>query len=358
MSRIVLVRLSALGDIVHTWPLAEAIRRERPEAHLTWVVEAPFAPLVDGHPAVDLVITTRSRAWRRAPFDARTRHEIGVVKTRLRELDPDLALDPQGLVKSALVTRWTRAPRRVGLARPWRRERMAALGYTECLPGSFRHPHVVATNLALAASVGAEGTDEPVPPDGRWLARRVAERPVPGGGRGPRAVLLAGAGHPRKSLAADTLGMVARGLAADGLDVVVAFGPGEEVNARRIVDTTGGEARLAPPTDLLELVRLLDGSRLVVGGDTGPMHLAASLAVPTVGVFLASDWRRNGPLGPNTTVVDGSSVTDTAPRPTGRARSRPVRSITADDILAAASDLLRKATRRAAPDDRSDPVTT
>ncbi len=337
--RVVLVRLSALGDIVHTWPLAEAVRAARPEAHLTWVVEAPFVPLVDGHPAVDLVIPARSRAWRRSPFDARTRHEIAVLRTRLRELEPDIALDPQGLVKSALVTWWSRAPRRVGLARPWRRELLAGPAYTERLPGSLDHPHVVATNLALAAAVGAPVPGEPTPPDGRWLSHQVADRPVPGGDRGPRAVLLPGVGQPHKGLSTDTLAEVARALATDGLDVVVAFGPGEERRARAVVDATGGTARLAPPTDLLELVRLMGGSRVVVGGDTGPMHLAASLGVPTVGVFLASDWRRNGPLGPHTSVVAGAAAADVAVRPTGRARSEPVRPVTAEDILAAVAEL-------------------
>lgn len=341
--RIVLVRLSALGDIVHTWPLAEAVRAARPEAHLTWVVEAPFAPLVQGHPAVDLVIPARSKAWRRSPFDPRTRHEVAVLKTRLRELEPDVALDPQGLVKSALVTRWTRAPRRVGLARPWRRELLAGPAYTERVPGSLDHPHVVATNLALAAAVGVPVPDEPPPPDGRWLSRKVADRPVPGGDRRPRAVLLPGVGQPHKSLSPDTLGEVARALSADGLDVVVAFGPGEEARARQVVDTAHGSARLAPPTDLLELVRLMDASRVVVGGDTGPMHLAASLGVPTVGVFLASDWRRNGPLGPHTAVVAGSASTAGAVHPTGRARSEPVRPVTADDILAAVAEVVRRA---------------
>lgn len=352
--RIVLVRLSALGDIVHTWPLAEAIRAARPDAHVTWVVEAPFAPLVDGHPAIDVVIPTRSKAWRRSPFDVRTRHEVAVVKTRLRELEPDVALDPQGLVKSALVTRWTRAPRRVGLARPWRRELLAGLAYTERVPGSLDDPHVVATNLALAAAVGAPVPAGPIPPDGRWLSRAVCGRPVPGDDRGPRAVLLAGVGQVHKGVSADAMGAVARGLHARRLDVVVAFGPGERDHARRIVESSAGCARLAPPTDLLELVRLMDSARVVVGGDTGPMHLAASLGVPTVGVFLASDWRRNGPLGEHTAVVAGSATAAGAVRPTGRARTRRVREVTAGDILAAADEVMDAPPR---PDLPADPQT-
>jgi heptosyltransferase-1 len=110
--RIVLVRLSALGDIVHTWPLADAIRSARPQAHLSWVVEKPFTPLVEGHPAVDSIFAVTTKQWRRRPFSASTRAQIAVLKTRFEELNPDLAIDTQGTLKSALVTRWTSAPRR------------------------------------------------------------------------------------------------------------------------------------------------------------------------------------------------------------------------------------------------------
>ena len=94
--RIVLIRLSALGDIVHTWPLAAALRSAEPKAHLTWVVEEPLAPLVEGHPAVDAIVTVATGRWRKHPFSRSTRAEIAVFKTRLHELQPDLAIDAQG----------------------------------------------------------------------------------------------------------------------------------------------------------------------------------------------------------------------------------------------------------------------
>ncbi len=79
--RIVLVRLSALGDIVHTWPLAQALRDADSTHHVTWVVEEPFLPLIDGHPAVDATIAVATRRWRRHPFDARTRAQIRILAT-------------------------------------------------------------------------------------------------------------------------------------------------------------------------------------------------------------------------------------------------------------------------------------
>jgi len=334
--RVVLVRLSALGDVVHAWPLAAAIRTARPDVHLTWVVEEPLRPLVDGHPAVDAVLTAATRRWRRRPWAPATRVEVGHLATRLRELAPDVVLDPQGTVKSAAVVRMSRAPRRVGLARPWRRELLAGLAYTEVVPGRGDHPHVVASTLELARALGGAPPAAPPPPDGRWLlAGDVAPDP-PAGRR--YAVVLPGAGQPGKVLPAATLAGVCDRLAEHGLRTVIAWGPGELQRAEAIASLAGDAADVAPPTGLVELAGLLGRATVVVGGDTGPVHLAASLGVPTVGVFLVTDWRRNGPLGRRVAVVSGVAGVHGGPR--GSAEARPVRTPSADEIAAAAASLL------------------
>jgi len=306
--RVVLVRLSALGDIVHTWPLADALRAARPDAHLTWVVEKPFAPLVEGHPAVDSVIEVTTKRWRRRPFSATTRAEIAVLKTRFDELSPDLTIDSQGTFKSALVTRWTGADRRVGLARPWRREWIAGLPLTETLAGSRDHRHVVATNLELVRVVDGTPPNRLVAPNGRWLLEGTPtkERSVEPGWKAPFAVILPGAGQPEKILSVDILAETAEHLVETGMDVVVAWGPGEQERAAKIVEIGGKGVLLAPPTTIIELARLLGSARVVVGGDTGPVHLAASLGVPTIGVHLTTDPLRNGPLGDRTAFVSGA----------------------------------------------------
>jgi lipopolysaccharide heptosyltransferase I len=329
--RIVLVRLSALGDIVHTWPLAVAIRAARPDAHLTWVVEKPLVPLVDGHPAVDSVIEVITKQWRRRPFSVRTRAEVAMLKTRFDELAPDLCIDAQGTLKSALVTRWTRAERRVGLARPWRRELIAGLPLTETLPGHSDHPHVVATNLALVRAIGATPPAVPTWPDGRWLIAdgvEVAEGP---------AVLLPGAGQPDKILAPEILAVIANHLAANDHDVVVAWGPGERDRAEAIVALGEPRVRLAPPTTIIELAKLLGSASIVVGGDTGPVHLAASLGVPTVGIHLTTDPLRNGPLGDRCAVVSAAAP---GGGPRGSATTGAARPIRGEEIIAAVDAML------------------
>ncbi len=335
--RVVLVRLSALGDVVHAWPLADSIRAARPDVHLTWVVEEPLRDLVEGHPAVDAVLTTSTRRWRRRPWTAATRSEVGRLATRLRELAPDVVLDPQGTVKSAAFVRMSRAPRRIGLARPWRRELLAGLAYTEVVPGRRDRPHVVASTLELVRALGGTPAAVPPPPDGRWL---LAGHAAPGPPTGVRyAVVLPGAGQRGKVMPTGILAQVCDGLVERRLRAVVAWGPGERERAEEVA-TRAAAAEVAPPTGLVELARLLGGAAVVVGGDTGPVHLAASLGVPTVGVFLVTDWRRNGPLGRRVAVVSGAARVRRAPR--GSARARAVRTPAADEIVAAVASLLEE----------------
>jgi heptosyltransferase-1 len=336
--RVVLVRLSSLGDIIHTWPLAVELRRARPDMHLTWVVEDPFVPLVEGHPVVDAVIPVSTHRWRRRPLAAVTRAEIAVLRSRFSELQPDLTLDPQGVLKSALVTRWSSATRRVGLRRPWRRETIAGFAYTGTLAGSSSHPHVVATNLEMVRAVDAVPPDDPPAPDGRWLAGRLADRPQPVSG-GDYSVLLPGAGSKRKQLPVTMLAETATRISEFTSRTLVVWGPGEKSRARAVAGRAGINVEPAPPTDLFELTILLDRARLVVGADTGPVHLAASLGVPTVAVFNATDWRRNGPLGGAVAAVSGTEPDD---RPRASAWARPVRAITADEVVGAAKGLLQR----------------
>jgi ADP-heptose:LPS heptosyltransferase len=259
--RIVLVRLSALGDIVHTWPLAEALRSARPDAHLSWVVRAL---LPGGRPPC------RQRGLKWIP--GARRHSVGArpganrdARTRFHS-SPDLALDPQGVVKSALLTWWTGAPQRIGLATPWRRERLAGLGYTATLPGSRDRRHVVASNLELVRAVGATPPAELPHPDGRWLLDRIADRPCPVPPQPPFVALLPGAGRAHKLLPVEGLAEVARRATAAGWAVQVLWGPGEEERASEVVARAGGAVWHRPPTSGSGQGC---GARAVVGGDTG-----------------------------------------------------------------------------------------
>jgi heptosyltransferase-1 len=337
--RVVLVRLSALGDIVHTWPLAVAIRSARPDVHLTWVVEEPLAPLVNDHPDVDAVMTAATGRWRKRPFSARTRAEAATLRGRFNELQPELTIDAQGTLKSAVVTRWTGSKRRIGLAKPWRRELVAGLAYTGTLAGHTDHPHVVATNLELVRAVDAAPPGDLDPPDGRWLAAKAAASTPHGPWSEPYGVLLPGAGMPGKILSPSTLADAARHLVASGMETVVAWGPSEENRAREVVELGGAGVHLAPPTDLMELSGLLGGAAVVLGGDTGPVHLAASFGVPTLAVFLVTNPDRNRPLGSRVGVVSGAAP---GGGPGGSATTGRARAVSTSEIRDALDGLLAR----------------
>jgi lipopolysaccharide heptosyltransferase I len=340
--RVILIRLSALGDIVHTWPLATELRRCRPDLDITWVVEEPLRPLVEGHPAIDRVVSVATGRWRRRPIALTSRSEIAGLKAQFRSLQPELCIDPQGVFKSAVITRWTGAPRRVGLALPWRRERLAGLAYSETIAGCRDHPHVTATNLELVRAVGQSPPAEIGQPDGTWLLQRLDGQMPPGVWPKRYAVILPGAGHPSKLLPVATVAEVARGLVDEhGLPVTVVWGPGERERAEEIVAASGSSSvSLAPPTSLAELALVLAGAALVVGGDTGPVHLAASLGVPTLGVFLTTSAARNRPLGNRVGVI--SATEDSGARPTGSARAKMIRPIAPDEILRGTHGLLER----------------
>ena len=327
--RILLTRLSSLGDIVHTWPLADSLAA-RDDVELAWLVEEPYLPLVERRSGVAHAIAVATRRWRRAPFAPRTWREIRATTRRLRAFAPELSVDPQGLVKSAIWPASAGVGRRVGLARGARRESAAGLFYTETIDVPVGRRHVVDRNLALARAAGADDTPGAIPDAGplgdgaapSWLpAGAVALLPATAGG---------GKAWPGRCFAA-----LACRLLAQGRRPVLLWGPGEEELARGIAAGAAG-ALVAPPTTISSLAAALRHCSAAIGGDTGPVHLAAALKVPTVAVFVASDPERNGPRGERVRVLSGAA----AGAGGGRARTRRERDVTVEDVEAAVEELL------------------
>jgi heptosyltransferase-1 len=332
--RVLLTRLSALGDIVHTWPLAEALTRGEHPVELAWAVEEPFLPLVARHPCVALAIPVATRRWRRRPLSAETRRAFEEARRSARSFSPDLALDPQGLLKSAAWGVLSGARDRIGLARAFRRETLAGVCYTRTVTPPPETRHVIDINLSLAGALGLASTAGATP-DGRFLLRAQDRAP------GPQAVvLLPATGGRGKAWPVGSYAALARELATRGSHVCVAWGPGERPLAEAVVGGAGGGASLTPPTTLLELASLLAGSAAVVGGDTGPVHLAAALGVATTAVFVATDPERNGPRGRRVRIVSSARSGEHA----RRARSGALREIPVDEVLDAVMELLGERT--------------
>ncbi len=300
--RVALVKLSSLGDVVHALPVAAALRAARPRAHLAWIVERREAAILRGHPALDEVIVADTRSWRRARTPGAVRAalaEMRALRRRLRQARFDVALDLQGLMKSALITAACGARRRIGFDASWGREPLHALFLNQRVPPPVSR-HVVEQYLALLAPLGIEpgrpAFHLPAPPSAEacieeWLARaglKAHQRLV---------VLNPGAGRADKRWPIAHLTTLARRLAHDAAaHVVLTWGPGEEDAARAVVEGSAA-AVLAPPTDLDALLALLGRASVVVAADTGPLHMAAALGTPCVGLYGPTSAARNGPYG-------------------------------------------------------------
>lgn len=337
--RILLVRFGAMGDIIHTLPAAAALRAAFPSARIDWLVETRWRALLEpgrnregavagagttfdnvtsfnaqGSTTSDAATTSDNRslsvaarlldqiisldtfALRRnftSPSSWRTLRElIG----QLRDNRYDIAVDLQGAIKSALACKLSGARSIHGFAAPWLREALAGILYTRRVQSSARH--IVEANLDLAAAVigSARQTDAPL------------KFPLPSGdacalptevSRGNFAVLNPGAGWRSKQWPTASFAAVCDALAAQHqMPAVLNCGPGE----RELAAAVQAECQVARPIifsgEIPALIALLRRARLMVGPDTGPLHLAAALGVPTVGIYGPTDPARNGPRGP------------------------------------------------------------
>lgn len=269
MTRLLALRLSALGDVIHTIPAVVGLHESGFD--VSWVVESPYRELVEIVAKVR-TIPVQMKSWLRSPQKARN---------ALRDVrGHDVAVDFQGLIKSAGFAWLSRAPARYGFDRQFIREKPAAL-FTNRRVQVDPTRHVVEWNLQLAEAVAGKSL-HPRPDFAPFATGEGLEKY-----RG-RIVLLPGAGRVEKQWPAARFREVAR---AYGPRVLVVWGPGEQKLAAEI----GGQ--VAPKTSLRELAFLLQQAAVVVGGDTGPLHLAAALGTRVVGLYGPTDPRRNGPYG-------------------------------------------------------------
>jgi lipopolysaccharide heptosyltransferase I len=295
MASFLIVRLGSLGDLIHTLPAVAAIRRAQPDARIDWLVDASHRAMLDLVPVISEVVT----------LDGRTVGAWLDVRQRLRARQYDVALDFQGLLKSAALARFSGAVRVIGFDRAGLRERLAARFYTEQVTvGEGRH--VVQKNLALARAVGARGQTPEFPlvdVESAALAEVQAES------RDPFVLLNPGAAWPNKRWPADRFGQLATAIQSrHQRRSIVLWGPGERDLAAAVVASADGAARIAPATGLRDLVALSRAACLMISGDTGPLHIAAAVATPIVALFGPTTADRNGPWSADDAVVSKYEV--------------------------------------------------
>lgn len=345
MTRVLVVRLGAMGDVVHALPAVTALRAALPGAHIGWAIEERWAELLcasetceargPAMPLVDAIHFVNTQAWRAAPFSDETWAEARGTFRAMRELRYDVALDFQGSLKSATVAALSGATRRLGNRRPW--ERAAAMFYTH--PVEVRSAHVVEQALEIASAVAGKHLHY-LPPslpvdaqDEKW-AEECARR-----ARGRFAVLCPGAGWGAKQWPAERYGRLARALADAGLEVLVNHSPAEKTLANEVKQASDADAQPLQ-CSVSELTALLRRAQLVAGGDTGPLHLAAALEVPVLALYGPTDPKRTGPFGTRAIVLRSASSTTSHAR---RAETeRGLLDITIDEAVAGARKLLEE----------------
>jgi len=332
--RILIVRLSAIGDVIQGLPIACALRERFPDAFLAWVVQRPAAGLLEGHAALDELIDL-PRGWLKSP------RGVWQLRRRLRDLRFDVALDAQGLTKSALLAWLSGAPRRIGFGRPWGRELSRWLNTeTADAPG----PHIVQRNLQLLRPLGIESPSVrfqlPERPEDRQKAEEIIK--LSGLDRG-FARMNVGAGWPSKLWPTERYAATAEYLGETHQmpTLVLWFGPKEQVMAEKVVAGSRGHARLAPATSLGELASLARRARLFIGSDTGPLHLAAAVGTPCVGLY--GPWPRevHGPYGPRHMALQ-KAYFEGATRRRRRAPRQLMKAIEVEDVCEACETILQR----------------
>ena len=338
-----IVRLGALGDIVHALPAAAALRQRFPFARIDWLVDERYAALLDLVTAIDgRVVVAASNPPPSATRFPQQRFPAGLGWLRLvralRAEGYEAALDLQGLVKSAALARASGARRVIGFDRPSLREPLAAHFYTErqAMP---RGGHVVDKNLALLSALGI-GTSTRVFPLVEGDLRPVEELRRLHPETAPGFILLnPGAGWPNKRWPAERFGALAAVVRErHGLHSSVLWGPGEERLAASVAHSSSGAAFAAPPTTLPGLLALARSAKLIVTGDTGPLHLAAAVGTRVVAVFGPTDPARNGSWNPADITVSRYETCECRYKRRCR-RARPCIDEIAMDEVARAVDL-------------------
>jgi len=287
--RILLIRTSALGDVVHCLPVLTALRRHLPDARIGWVVEGTMEPVLAGHPDLDELLIVRLRAWRKRPFSPETQREVAAFRDALDRFAPDVTLDLMGNHKAGVLSALTLCDRRIGPAREARREPSSAFWISE--PVVPRGTHAVDRALSLLDALD-------IPPEPADFGGSKIFRQEPEGLPEPPFLLIhPGAGWASKRYPPERWGEVARRLReATGLSTWVPVAPGEEGLAAG-VEAAGGGAVRTMPADLPILAALLRRARLVMGGDSGPTHLAHALGTPVLMLMGPTDPARHGPYG-------------------------------------------------------------
>jgi lipopolysaccharide heptosyltransferase I len=344
--RVLIVKMSALGDIIHALPVLDYLHRVSPGIEIDWVVEEPFREALEGNPLISRLHFVRTRVWRKKPFARETRREVALLKEALRSREYQLLFDIQGNLKSGLVCWLSGVEQKVGFAREWLQESVNTLFTTRQVPMRPQDKHVTDQYLRLVSVPFAKDFREmrlatsihTSPADDEIAAALLATL-----GNGLVFLFHCGTTWSTKLWYRDGWVALGKAVLAQYPESTILFTWGSEAERKDVVSIAaaiGHGTRVVERYSLKGLTALLKKVDLVVGADTGPVHLAAAVGTPTVSFYRASDGRRSGPRGDQHVVIQAPIHCTACFRTQCDKDAECQRSIRVEKLLAAISGLV------------------
>jgi heptosyltransferase-1 len=294
--KILIIRLSSLGDILHTLPAFAGLRASFPDARIDWLVAGQYKFLLSAVRGIDTIhILGTTPPYSRSRNRYARRQAWNTIR-EMRGRHYDVSIDFQGLLKTAFLGFASGSKKRLGFSRDLVREPPAHWFYHRTLEKPQKQVHVLTLNQMLAGLAGAQSTPASCEFDVNEEDRRAVDLLLSGNRLNDFIVINPGGGWNTKRWSPERYGILAKRIQKElGLPVVVTTGPGEDTFYRTIAAECGKLAPFHFPVSFLQLIPLLQKTRLLIGGDTGPFHLACALGTPTVGIFGPTNPIRNGP---------------------------------------------------------------
>jgi lipopolysaccharide heptosyltransferase I len=317
MERILIVKLSSIGDVVHALPVLRTIRHNLPDSYIAWIVEEKAREMLEGNKDIDKIITINTKRWRKGmslralnlskgeAISTLFREILDVINT-IRKERFDTAIDLQGLIKSGVISYLSGAKTRIGFDSDNCREFLNILFTNKKVSISDEDRHVIDKNLSLLKPFGFKEIKREFfintsLKDDKYINDFLLKNRINGK---PIIAVNLGAGWKTKEWGIKNYAELCNRIISEvGANIILTWGPGEEDMVKEAADSMAYKPFIAPPTTLKQLVALLRRCSLFIGGDTGPLHMAAALKIPTVAIYGPSDPLRNGPYGDNHFII-------------------------------------------------------
>ncbi|MBI3599382.1 MAG: lipopolysaccharide heptosyltransferase I [Nitrospinae bacterium] len=310
--RILIVKLGSIGDVVHALPVLRTIRHNLPDAYIAWIIEDRAKEILNGNKDINNVITVDTKKWRKRLSISTLKEIFSIIKT-LREDKFDIAIDLQGLIKSGVISILSGAKTIIGFDSKNCREYLNVLFTNKKISPSDKDVHVVDINLSLLKPFGFKEIKKEFslshsPEDDEYINEFFTKNKLQlihsMGAPKPLIAINPAAGWKTKEWGIKNYAELCERIVKEmDADVMLTWGPGEDAMVKGVIASMSYNPLAAPPTSLRQLIALLRRCRLFVGGDTGPLHIAAALKIPTVAIYGPSNPLRNGPYGDGHIIV-------------------------------------------------------